>query len=70
MKNIKSIYETYQKKVEAKPERQYRSEKKLPETDNEDKRGRKRRSESIKLIKNQSPSDIEFESLVKVRLEA
>lgn len=52
MKNIKSIYETYQKKVEAKPERQYRSEKKLPETDNEDKRGRKRRSESIKLIKN------------------
>jgi hypothetical protein len=46
IKSIKSIYETYSRKAE---EKHYRSERKLPETDSEDKRGRKR-VESIKLL--------------------
>ena len=49
IKSIKNIYEHYGKKVEPrieepkKHERHYKSEKKLPETDNEDKRGQKKR---------------------------
>lgn len=46
IKSIKSIYETYNKKLE---EKHYRSERKMPETDNEDRRGLKKRSESIKV---------------------
>lgn len=49
IKSIKGIYETYAKKVE---EKQYRSERKMPETDIEDRKGTlKKRSESIKVLK-------------------
>ena len=41
----------------------------MPETDNEDKRGIKKRIEGIKKAR-QDHSDVEFESLVKLRLEA
>lgn len=67
IKSIKNIYEHYGKKSELKTERHYRSEKKLPETDNEDKRGQRKRIHSIKRARNES-SDVEFESLVKMRL--
>ena len=41
----------------------------MPETDNEDRRGQKKRIEGFKKTR-QDHSDVEFESLVKVRLEA
>jgi len=40
IKSIKSIYESYGKKGEDK---QYRSERKIPETDSEDRRGLKKK---------------------------
>ena len=52
-----------------KHERHYKSEKKLPETDNEDRRGQKKRIEGLKKAR-QEHSDVEFESLVKMRLDA
>ena len=65
IKSIKNIYEHYGKKAEPKVEepkkyeKRYRSEKKMPETDNEDRRGQKKRIEGLKKAK-QEHSDVEF----------
>lgn len=70
IKSIKSIYETYSRKAE---EKHYRSERKLPETDSEDRRGRKR-VESIKPIRLEEPArsrqeEGEFDAMVRARVE-